>query len=74
LFRTMDVYRIFDTIYVLTKGGPGAASETVGLYAYQEGFTYFNTGYSMALGVFILVTVFIISSAYIRLLRRRRVF
>jgi multiple sugar transport system permease protein len=74
LFRTMDAYRIFDTIYVLTKGGPGAASETVGLYAYQEGFTYFNTGYSMALGVFILVTVFIISSAYIRLLRRRQVF
>lgn len=73
LFRTMDTYRIFDTIYVLTKGGPGASSQTVALYAYQEGFTYFNTGYSMALGVFILVTVFVISSAYIRLLRRRQV-
>lgn len=73
LFRTMDTYRIFDTIFVLTKGGPGASSETVGLDAYQEGFTYFNTGYSMALGVFILVTVFIISAAYIRLLRRRQV-
>ena len=73
LFRTMDTYRVFDTIYVLTKGGPGAASQTVGLYAYQEGFSYFNTGYSMALGIFILLTVFIISSTYIRLLRRRQV-
>jgi multiple sugar transport system permease protein len=69
----MDTYRVFDTIYVLTKGGPGSASETVGLYAYQEGFTYFNTGYAMALGVFILVTVFVISVAYIRILRRRAV-
>jgi multiple sugar transport system permease protein len=71
LFRTMDTYRIFDTIYVLTKGGPGTASQTLGLYAYQEGFAYFNMGYSMALGVFILVTVLIISAAYIQLLRRR---
>ena len=74
LFRTMDTYRIFDTVFVLTRGGPGTSSLTIGLYTYQTGFSFFNLGYAMTLGVFILVTVAIISSFYLRLLRRRAVF
>lgn len=74
LFRTMDTYRIFDTVYVLTRGGPGGATETIGLYTYQTGFSFFDMGYAMTLSVFILVTVAIISTVYLRLLRRRRVF
>jgi multiple sugar transport system permease protein len=74
LFRTMDTYRIFDTVFVLTRGGPGSATETIGLYTYQTGFSYFDMGYAMALSIFILVTVLVISSGYIRLLRRREVF
>lgn len=74
LFRTMDTYRIFDTVFVLTRGGPGTSTETIGLYTYQTGFSFFDMGYAMTLGVFILVTVAIISSFYIRLLRRREVF
>ncbi|MCU1422344.1 MAG: Multiple sugar transport system permease protein [Microbacteriaceae bacterium] len=74
LFRTMDTYRIFDTVYVLTRGGPGGATETIGLYTYQTGFSFFDMGYAMTLSVFILVTVAIISGFYLRLLRRRAVF
>jgi multiple sugar transport system permease protein len=74
LFRTMDTYRIFDTVFVLTRGGPGTSTETIGLYTYQTGFSFFDMGYAMTLGVFILITVAIISSFYIRLLRRREVF
>jgi multiple sugar transport system permease protein len=74
LFRTMDTYRIFDTVFVLTRGGPGTSTQTIGLYTYQTGFSFFNLGYAMTLSVFILVTVAIISSFYLRLLRRREVF
>jgi multiple sugar transport system permease protein len=74
LFRTMDTYRIFDTVFVLTRGGPGGATETIGLYTYQTGFSFFDMGYAMALSMFILITVLIISSGYIHLLRRRDVF
>lgn len=74
LFRTMDTYRIFDTVYVLTRGGPGTATETIGLYTYRTGFSYFDLGYAMTLSIFILITVALISSFYIRLLRRRDVF
>ena len=70
LFRTMDTYRIFDTVFVLTRGGPGTATETLGLYTYRTGFSYTDMGYAMALSLLILVTVAIISYGYIRLLRR----
>jgi multiple sugar transport system permease protein len=70
LFRTMDTYRLFDTVFVLTRGGPRDATEMIGLYTYRTGFSYTQMGYAMALSVLILVTVAIISSFYIRLLRR----
>jgi len=71
LFRTMDTYRVFDTVYVLTKGGPGTSTNTIGFYAYRTGFSFFDMGYAMALSVFILITIVAISAGYLRLLRRR---
>lgn len=71
LLRTMDTYRIFDTIFVLTRGGPGISTQTVGIYTYVNGFVYLNMGYTMALSVVILVFIVVISSFYLRLLQRR---
>jgi multiple sugar transport system permease protein len=70
LFRTMDTYRVFDTVFVLTRGGPRDASETLGLYTYRTGFSHTDMGYAMALSILILVTVAAISAVYVRLLRR----
>jgi len=73
LFRTIDTYRIFDTVFVLTKGGPGLATETIGLYTYRTGLSYFDMGYAMALSSFVLGTVAVVGFVYIRALRRRGV-
>jgi multiple sugar transport system permease protein len=72
LFRTMDVYRIFDTVYVLTQGGPGRATETVGIYTYKAGFEFSQMGYSMAMSCVVLVVILVISSFYLVLFRRAR--
>jgi multiple sugar transport system permease protein len=71
LFRTMDTYRLFDTVYVLTQGGPGLSTETVGLYTYRQGFIYLEMGYSLALSIVMLAIILVISIFYLRLLRRR---
>lgn len=71
LFRSMDTYRIFDTVFVLTRGGPGISTDTLGLFTFRNGFSYLQMGYAMALSVFLLATVSVISAFYIRLLRRR---
>jgi len=57
LIRAADVIRIFDSIYVMTKGGPGMSTNVFGLYIYQEGFNYFNTSYASAVSIILMVLV-----------------
>jgi raffinose/stachyose/melibiose transport system permease protein len=53
--------RAFDTIYVLTGGGPVRTTETIGFFMYRESFTQFKLGYGAAATVVLLVAVLIIS-------------
>lgn len=66
LFRTMDAYRIFDIIWIMSKGGPGRATETLSIYVYKIGFYYWNIGYSTALTLIMLVIAIIIANIMIR--------
>ena len=55
--RLMDAFRFFDTIYVLTGGGPGTATETITLYTYALAFRLLQVGKASALGVLTLLFV-----------------
>lgn len=56
LLRFIDIFKSFDLIYSMTKGGPGNGSRTLNLFAYEEAFSYYKFGYSSA----ILTLVFLI--------------
>lgn len=60
MLRSLDNLKEFDMIYTITQGGPGIASETLYLYSYKVGFSFFKAGYGSALMVvvFLLVLVF----------------
>jgi multiple sugar transport system permease protein len=66
--RLMDVFRFFDTIYVLTGGGPGTATETITMYTYQLGFQLLQVGKASALGIITLVIVAAIIATFSRIL------
>ncbi len=70
IMRTMDLYKIFDTVYALTKGGPGYTTETIALYTYKTGFSYYQMGYAMALSIVTLVFIFILSSIYFKKVKK----
>jgi ABC-type sugar transport system permease subunit len=55
--RIMDSFRFFDTIYVLTGGGPGTATETITLYTYALAFRLLAIGKASALGVLTLLVI-----------------
>ena len=59
LFRMIDAFRWFDTIYVMTKGGPGEATLTLHLFAYLEGFQYLKFGHSSAVAMILLVIILV---------------
>jgi len=68
LFRTLDAFRVFDLIYVLTGGGPANSTETISIYAYKTMFAQLNFGAGSALSVIVFLCVALISIFYIKLL------
>ena len=69
VLRAVDALKAFDTIFVISGGGPGTASETLNLYLYQEAFAYYDVGYASA----IVVVFFALILAVTLLLLTRRV-
>jgi multiple sugar transport system permease protein len=58
LLRLIDALKTFDIIYAMTGGGPGFASETLNIYAYQQAFSYFSFGFaSSVLVVFFAIVL-----------------
>ncbi|MEK0085148.1 carbohydrate ABC transporter permease [Benzoatithermus flavus] len=57
LIRALDLFRLFDIVWALTKGGPGTMTETVSIYAYVQGFQQFETSYTAAMAFVILIIV-----------------
>ncbi len=68
ILRSIDALKIFDTIFVLTKGGPGIISESTSIYTYYTNFRFFNMGYASAASWFFLIIIIVIFTIYIKIL------
>jgi multiple sugar transport system permease protein len=55
LIRGLDLFRIFDVVWALTKGGPGTMTETISIYTYIQGFRQFETSYTGAIAFLVIV-------------------
>lgn len=72
LFRTIDSFKAFGIIWVLTSGGPGIATETLNVYSYLTSFQFLNTGYGAALSVAMIAMMLVISLLLLRQLRKQQ--
>ncbi|MGE5739898.1 MAG: carbohydrate ABC transporter permease [Betaproteobacteria bacterium] len=70
VIRTIDALKAFDTIYVISQGGPGTASETINLYLYLQAFAFYNVGNASA--VVVVFFVIIVALALLLLHARER--
>lgn len=66
VFRTLDAFRVFDLIYVLTNGGPGTSTEPLALYTFSTLLQNLRFGYGSALSVAIFVVTFGLALLYIK--------
>ncbi|MFU1794257.1 carbohydrate ABC transporter permease [Paenibacillus azoreducens] len=57
LISLMAAIRVFDEVYILTKGGPGTSTLTSSVYIFQKGLEQFNFGYASALGLIVSVLI-----------------
>jgi len=68
--RLVEGFKVIDTVFVLTGGGPGTATETLTLFAYNEGFKKFNLGMTSALSFVFLIVVIVFGTIYLAAAQR----
>lgn len=57
LIRAIETFKIFDPVYILTRGQPGGSTETISMFMYNGAFVYFRMGYIAAAALLVLVVV-----------------
>lgn len=67
LIRALDLFRLFDVVWALTKGGPGTMTETISIFTYNLGFRQFETSYTAAVTLLIIL---LLSASLMWALRR----
>jgi ABC-type sugar transport system permease subunit len=72
VIRGMDALREFDTIFIMTGGGPGNATETIGLATYRYSFRNYDMGLGSAVSYIIFAVVFVLSLFFVRQMQRSR--
>jgi ABC-type sugar transport system permease subunit len=70
VLRTMEAFKVFDIIWIMTGGGPANATQTIAIYAYQTAFQGYDFGAGAALGYLIAVIIMALAAIYLRLLGR----
>lgn len=69
LLRTIDILRIFDTVFVMTGGGPGRVTVFVSLFAYRQAFSYYYVSYGIAAAFAILFVITVLANLLIKMLK-----
>lgn len=66
LFRTMDAFRVFDLVFVMTQGGPADSTNVLQFYGYKKIFTEGLMGYGSTISVLVFLITLVISLFYIK--------
>jgi multiple sugar transport system permease protein len=70
ILRSADVLKLFDSVFTMTRGGPGAATELISIYIQRVGFRVFDMGVASAQALLLLVLTIALARLYIRLFYR----
>jgi multiple sugar transport system permease protein/N,N'-diacetylchitobiose transport system permease protein len=70
VLRTMEAFKVFDIIWIMTHGGPANSTQSIAIYAYQTAYQGFDFGRGAALGYLIALVIMVLAAVYLRLLGR----
>jgi multiple sugar transport system permease protein len=70
ILRTADILKMFDVVFIMTRGGPGSATELISIYIQRIGFRAFEQGVASAQAIVLLILTIVLSRIYIRLVYR----
>lgn len=70
ILRSADILKLFDMVFVMTRGGPGTATDLISVYIQRVGFRVFDMGTASAQAILLLIMTIILSRLYIRVFYR----
>ena len=73
VIRGVDALKAFDTIFVISNGGPGTASETLNILLYLEAFSFYDIGYASAIVVVFFVLILLVTLLMLHFRQRSQV-
>lgn len=65
VIRIIDTLRVFDTIFVLTRGGPANITEVLSIYTYKVGMNFFRIGYATTMSYLLLIIITFVAKFFI---------
>ncbi|WP_028003973.1 carbohydrate ABC transporter permease [Sinorhizobium meliloti] len=68
VLRTIEAFKVFDIIWVMTRGGPANSTRTLSILVYQEAFSFQRAGSGASLALIVTLLVTILAAAYAALL------
>src|SRR5262249_17280204 len=71
ILRMIDAFKVFDIMYVMTRGGPADATKTVSFFVYQESFAYLRAGSGASYALVVALASGVMIAIYITMLRRQ---
>lgn len=70
VLRTIEAFKVFDIIWVMTRGGPANSTRTLSILVYQEAFSFQRAGSGASLALIVTLLVAVLAAAYAVLVRR----
>src|ERR1700729_510809 len=70
VLRCVEAFKLFDVMFVMTRGGPGTSTETISLYIYKQTFNELEWSYVAAIGLTLLIILSVLAVIGMRLMKR----
>lgn len=70
VLRSIEALKVFDIIYVMTRGGPNDATKTMSFYVYQESFSFNRVGSGASYALIVVLIAMVLVAGYVRLLKK----
>lgn len=71
IIRTMDAFRTYELIVIMTRGGPGNATTTLNVFLTKTGLEFFDASKAAALSLIMMMIIIVMSFVFIRVFRSK---
>ncbi|MFO1175035.1 MAG: hypothetical protein U1E48_07495 [Paracoccaceae bacterium] len=70
VLRTIEAFKVFDIIWVMTRGGPANSTWSLSILVYQEAFSFQRAGSGASPALIVTLVVTLLAVAYVAIMRR----